>query len=139
MYLKSTVHLSQYLTNFMHKICFTISFISCFCMFRAHVLIINRLVHETVDNRGRVIQFWPPDDGHICSKHVEAWNKTYCKTKILCIKLVKYWHKYTETHGQQNFKIFESSSHQISLACLFWNKVLKSVNYTFVNDLRDRT
>jgi len=32
------------------------------------------------DTRGCVIQFWPPDDEHICSKHVEAWNKTYCKT-----------------------------------------------------------
>ena len=44
----------------------------------------------------------PPDDEHMCSKHVEAWNKTYCKTKILCIKLVNYWDKYTEMHGQQN-------------------------------------
>jgi len=40
-----------------------------------------------------------------CSKHVEAWNKTYCKTKILCIMLVNYWDKYTEMHGQQNVKI----------------------------------
>ena len=40
-----TVHLSifiQYLTNLMHKIRFTISFISCLYMFRAHVLIIRR-------------------------------------------------------------------------------------------------
>ena len=36
------VSLSQYLTNLMHKICFTISFISCHYMFRAHVLIIRR-------------------------------------------------------------------------------------------------
>jgi len=34
--------LSQYLTNFMHKICFTVSFISCIYMFRAYVLIIRR-------------------------------------------------------------------------------------------------
>ena len=33
-----SVYLSQYLTNLMHKICFTISFISCLYMFRAHVL-----------------------------------------------------------------------------------------------------
>ena len=38
----SFVYLSQYLTNLMHKICFTISFISCLYMFRAHVLIIRR-------------------------------------------------------------------------------------------------
>ena len=34
----STVYLSHYLTNLMHKICFTVSFISCLYMFRAHVL-----------------------------------------------------------------------------------------------------
>ena len=27
------------------------------------------------DTRGCVMQFWPPDDEHVCSKHVEAWNK----------------------------------------------------------------
>jgi len=60
-------------------------------MFRAHVLIIRRLklyytasgiilsqpVHETAtyrcdDTRGCVMQFLPPDDEHMCSKHVEA-------------------------------------------------------------------
>jgi hypothetical protein len=35
-------YLSQYLSNLMHKICFTISFISCLYMFRANVLIIRR-------------------------------------------------------------------------------------------------
>jgi len=74
-------------------------------MFRAHVLINRRselhytasgiitpmggrLVHETVtyrcdDTRGCVTQFWPPDDEHMCSKHVEAWNKTYCETNFV--------------------------------------------------------
>jgi len=37
-----SVYLSQYLTNLMHKICSTVSFISCLYMFRAHVLIIRR-------------------------------------------------------------------------------------------------
>ena len=50
------------------------------------------------------MQFWPPDDEHMCSKHVEAWNKLIVKQKILCIKLVNYWDKYTEMHGQQNVK-----------------------------------
>jgi len=50
-----------------------------------------------------VIKFWPPDDEHMCSKHVEAWKKIIVK-QILCIKLVKYWDKYTEMHGQQNVK-----------------------------------
>jgi len=70
-------------------------------MFRAHLLIITRskvhytaydiitpiggrLVHRTApvhatatyrcdDTRGCIMQFWPPDDEHMCSKHVEAW------------------------------------------------------------------
>jgi len=29
------------------------------------------------------MQFWPPDDEHMCSKHVEAWNKTYCETNFV--------------------------------------------------------
>ena len=40
--LQNKSNLSQYLTNLMHKICFTISFISRLYMFRAHVLIIRR-------------------------------------------------------------------------------------------------
>ena len=44
-------------------------------------------VHETAtyrcDNtRGCVMQFWPPDDEHMCSKHLEAWNKLIVKQKI---------------------------------------------------------
>jgi len=38
----SSIFLSHYLTNLMHKICFAISFISRLYMFRAHVLIIRR-------------------------------------------------------------------------------------------------
>ena len=90
----------------MHKICFTISFISCLYMFRAHVLIIRRsklhytasgiitpigvMMHKICftisfnsclwyqhtyrfdDTRGCVMQFGPPDNEHMCSKHVEA-------------------------------------------------------------------
>ena len=37
-----SLYLYQYLTNLMHKICFTISFVSCLYMFRAHVLFIRR-------------------------------------------------------------------------------------------------
>jgi len=44
------------------------------------------LVHETAkyrydDTRDCVMQFWPPDDEHMCSKHVEAWNKLIVKQK----------------------------------------------------------
>ena len=34
------------------------------------------------DTRGCIMQFWPPDDEHMCSKHVEAWNKLTVKKKI---------------------------------------------------------
>jgi len=56
-------YLSQYLTNLMHKICFTISFISFLHTFRAHVLSIRRSklhYHHTYrcgDTRGYVMQF----------------------------------------------------------------------------------
>ena len=67
---------------------------SCLYMFRAQVFIVRRLklyytasgiitpirdrpVHGMVtyrcdDSRGCIVQFWPPDDEHLCSKHVEA-------------------------------------------------------------------
>ena len=66
-----SVYLYQYLTNLMHRICFTISFISCLYTYRCD------------DTRGCVMQFWPPDDERMCSKHVEAWNKTYCETNFV--------------------------------------------------------
>jgi len=28
------------------------------------------------------MQFWPPDDEHMCSKHVEAWNKLIVEQKF---------------------------------------------------------
>jgi len=34
------------------------------------------------DTRGCVMQFWPPDDEHMCSKHVEVWNKLIVKQKF---------------------------------------------------------
>ena len=34
------------------------------------------------DTRGYVMQFWPPDDEHMRSKHVEAWNKLIVKQKF---------------------------------------------------------
>jgi len=43
-------------------------------------------VHETATygcdgTRGCLMQFWPPDGDHMCSKHVEAWNKLTAKQK----------------------------------------------------------
>jgi len=34
------------------------------------------------DTRGCVMQFWPPDDEHMCSKHVEALNKLIVKQNV---------------------------------------------------------
>ena len=44
-------------------------------------------VHRTAtyssdDTRGCVMQFCPPDDEHMCSKHVEAGNKLIVKQKV---------------------------------------------------------
>ena len=45
---------------------------------------VERAVHRTAtyrcdDSRDCIVQFWPPDDEHMCSKHVEAWNKLVIK------------------------------------------------------------
>jgi hypothetical protein len=34
------------------------------------------------DTRGCVMQFWPPDNKHMCLKHVKAWNKLIVKHKF---------------------------------------------------------
>jgi len=44
------------------------------------------------DTRGCVMQFWPPDDERMCSKHVEAWNKltvkqNFCASSWLITKI----------------------------------------------------
>jgi len=49
--------------------------------------VLSQPVHWTAtywcdDTRGCIMQFWPPDDEHMYSKHVEAWNKTYCEKKF---------------------------------------------------------
>jgi len=106
-------------------------------MFRAHVLIIRRsklhytassiitpiggrLMHETVtykfdDTRGCIMQFWPPDDGHMCSKHVEAWNKlivkqTFCASSWLIteINLLRSTVSKTSTFVMQIYIVFDA-------------------------------
>ena len=59
-------------------------FHNTFCFMPLHV----SNTYRCDDTRGCVMQFWHPDDEHMCSKHVEAWNKLTVK-QILCIKLVK--------------------------------------------------
>jgi len=100
-------------------------------MFRAHVLIVRRTklnytasgispvhrlredsVHGTAtyrcdDTRDCIIQFCPPDDKQMCSKHVEAWNKLIIKFSA------SHWliliNKYIEMHGEQNIKTLHVS------------------------------
>ena len=100
---------------------------------------VSQTVHERAtyrydDTRGCVIQFWPPDDEYIVLEKCRGMKQTYCKTKILCIKLVNYWDKYTEMHGQQNVKICnakkKNSLCSITLffllkTCHLWNNVKK--------------
>ena len=68
-------------------------------------------VHRTAtyrcdDTRECIIQFCPPDDDHMCSKHVEAWNKLIIKfNESSWLILIN---KYIEMHGQQNIKILQN-------------------------------
>jgi len=114
--------LSQYVTNLMHKICFTVSFyfmplhVSSICAHHHEVksalhslwyhhtyrwpssaqfeIVLSQTVHETAtygcDNtRGCVTQFWPHDDVHMCSKHVEAWSKNLLWNKFCASSWLK--------------------------------------------------
>jgi len=83
----------KWLTNLMHKNLFHNKFyfmplhVSSTCAYHQDVKI---ALHSLWYNhtyrcdytRGCVMQFWHPDDKHMCSKHVEAWNKTYCETNF---------------------------------------------------------
>jgi len=51
------------------------------------IAVLSQPVHRTAtyrcdDIRCCVMQFWPPGDEHMCSKHVEAWNKLIVKQKF---------------------------------------------------------
>ena len=48
---------------------------------------LSQPVHRTAtyrcdDTRGCIEQFWPPDDEHMFSKHVEAWNTLIIKNVV---------------------------------------------------------
>ena len=97
----------------MHKICFTISLFHNSTCFEHHVLIVRRsklyytnsgiiTPNRCDDTRGCIIQFFPPDDEHMCSKHVEAWNKLIIKFSASSWLILR--NKYIEMHGQQNIK-----------------------------------
>jgi len=88
---RAQVERGLYQPTWCTKFCFTISFISCLHIFRTpfanHQRRLSQPVHGMAtytcdDTRGCVTQLWPLDDEDICSKHVEAWNKFYCKTNF---------------------------------------------------------
>ena len=47
-------------------------------------------------------QLYYPDDEHMCSKHLEAWNKLIIKFGASSWLILR--NKYIEMHGQQNIK-----------------------------------
>jgi hypothetical protein len=87
------LYLSQYLTNLMHKICFTIRFISCLYMFEymcsssggqnciTQPLVSSHLIvwwYQRLCNT--ILTSWWR--AHVL-EHIEAWNKTYCETNFV--------------------------------------------------------
>ena len=48
----------------------------------AHNQEVKIALYRCDDTRSCVMQFLPPDDEHMCSKHVEAWNKLIVKQKF---------------------------------------------------------
>ena len=88
-----TVHLSTFISVISQldaqNVCSTISLFHASTCFE-HMY--ETATYRCDNTKGYVIQFWRPDDEHMCSKHVEAWNKLTVN-KNLCIKLVKYWDK----------------------------------------------
>ena len=90
-----TVHLSIFISVInqldTQNFCFTISLShasTCFkhiCSSSGLCALHSLWYHHTYrcdDTRGCVMQFWPPDDEHMCLKHVEAWNKLIVKQKF---------------------------------------------------------
>jgi len=125
-----SVYLSQYLTNLMHKICFTISFffmplhVSSTCAHHQEVNIALHSLwyHHTYmcdDTRGCVMQYWPPDGEHMCSKHVEAWKKnllwnkfcvsSWLNTEIKLPRLIFSSHSLTVRFNSLSFSIISFS------------------------------
>ena len=55
--------------------------VSSTCAYRQEVKIVlySLWYYHTYDTRGCIVQFWLADDKHMCSKHIEAWNKLIIK------------------------------------------------------------
>ena len=73
------------------------------------------------DTRGCIVQFWLTDDEHLCSKHVEAWNKLIIKFSASRWLILRH----IEKHGQQNIKIYPSWVGYIKLYRSHWPRSLR--------------
>ena len=92
------------------------------------------LVHETAtymcdDTRGCVMQFWPPDDEHMCSKHVEAWNKltlkqNFCASSWLITEINNSYIFFHE-HTVHLDIIKDFFIHQLMHKCIVLKTILK--------------
>jgi len=100
-YVLLTVHLSIFISVINHldaqNFCFTASLFhssTCFehmCSSSGGQNCITQPLVSSCrcnDTRGCVMQFWPPDDEHMCSKHVEEWNKLAVKQKFCASSLL---------------------------------------------------
>jgi len=61
------------------------------------------------------MQFWSPDDEHMCSKHVEAWNKlivkqNFCASSWLITEINKNFISSWNTNAAKLIYWFESLS-----------------------------
>ena len=91
----------------------------------AHMLETCLWYHHTYrcdDTRDCIIEFCPPDDEHMCSKHVEAWNKLIKFSASSWLILIN---KYIEMHGQQNIKI-SGSRHWLLIQ---WYPICNALKY----------
>jgi len=74
------------------------------CDWNYQIALHSHWYHHTYrcdDTSGCVMQFWRPDDEHMCSKHVEAWNKLTVKQKFCAsswMRIACWAAKVTETH-----------------------------------------
>ena len=100
------------------------------------------------DTRGCVMQFWPPDDGHMCSKHAEAWNKLIVKQKFCASSwLITEINKLCALVGQINNLILSTCmvqlqtrhSHLISIFMMggkMYNELLKQISWSWITAWR---
>ena len=91
---------------------------------------LSQTVHGTAtyrcdDTRCCIVQFWPPDDEHVCSTHVEAWNKLIIKFSASSWLILRqiYWHARSAK--------YQNLSHPLSLLL-----ILMSIRVASTEDIK---